>query len=239
MDLLNFSRHFEKYENLLQQINSVFERMQKEYPQEVTCGLGCTDCCYALFDLHLVEALYLNHKFKTLDKNEQDRILVEADKADRKAFKLKRKLAKESSHGRDDEELLRRFSRERLRCPLLREDDTCALYQFRPITCRVYGLPLDINGETHTCGKSGFEPGQKYPTVKMRTIHENLAIMDKELAKAINSKYTDLHTLLMPVSAALLTEFDAEYLGVKPSEPSPQEGDLADGHKEWVIGGDK
>jgi len=238
---LDFSKHFEKYEKFLKQLDSIFVRMQKEYPQEIKCCEGCTDCCYAMFDLHLIEALYLNRKFATLGRDERDRILIDADKSDRKAHKLKRDLAKASSkEGRDDEELLNRVSRERLRCPLLKEDDRCALYEFRPATCRLYGLPLDIEGETHTCGKTGFVTGEKYPTVRMRNVHENLAGMSREMAVDIGSKYKQLHTLLLPVSAALLTEFDPEYLGVEKDKNSLQHGiATAKGTEDWVIGGGK
>jgi Fe-S-cluster containining protein len=236
---LDFSKHFEKYEKFLKQLDSIFERMQKEYPEEIKCRQGCTDCCYALFDLHLVEALYLNHKFGSLDQDERNRILIDADKADRKAHKLKKNMAKASSKdGRDNEELLGRVSQERLRCPLLREDDKCALYEFRPATCRLYGLPLDIDGETHTCGKTGFVTGEKYPTVKMRNVHENLARMSQEMAADIGSSYKQLHTLLLPVSTALLTEFDAEYLGIKKDEkPLEHVTSTPKGTDDWVIGG--
>ncbi len=236
---LDFTQHFAKYEKFLQQLDSIFERMQKDYPQEITCRQGCTDCCYALFDLHLVEALYLNHKFGILGQDERDRILIDADKADRKVHKLKKDMARASSkEGRDNEELLSKVSRERLRCPLLRDDDKCALYECRPATCRLYGLPLDIEGETHTCGKTGFVTGEKYPTVKMRNVHQNLARMSQELAADIGSKYKQLHTMLLPVSTALLTEFDSEYLGIKKDEKPLEHGAAtSQGVDDWVIGG--
>ncbi len=235
---LDFSSHFARYESFLKQIDEMFERVQGEYPEEVQCESGCTDCCYAMFDLHLIEALYLNHKFKQMGKEERNALLLEADKADRKAFQIKREIGKARKSGTSEGDLLEDVSKKRLRCPLLRDDDLCALYEFRPVTCRVYGLPLDIDGETHTCGKSGFVPGKQYPTVKMRNINEGLIQMSKDLAQDVGSKYADLHTMLMPVSMALLTEFDREYLGIRTAEEKAeiQQGS-SEGVGEWVIGG--
>jgi len=34
-------------------------------------------------------------------------------------------------------------------CPLLSDDGTCLVYQFRPMTCRLHGLPnIDVSGES-------------------------------------------------------------------------------------------
>lgn len=235
---LDFSEHFKRYEQFLKQIDGMFERMQQEYPEAVCCGQGCTDCCYAMFDLHLIEALYLNDKFNKLDSDNKDRLLIEADKADRKVFKMKRKMAKAHKAGQEDEQILQEVAKERLRCPLLSEDDKCAMYENRPITCRLYGLPLEIDGQTHTCGKSGFIPGKQYPTVKMGIIHEKLMDMSRELAIDINSKYKDLYALLLPLSSSLLIEFNADYLGAR-QKGEAQKDNLSQkqsGLDEWVAG---
>ena len=38
-------------------------------------------------------------------------------------------------------------ARIKCRCPLLGDDDRCLLYQARPITCRLYGVPTAIAGQ--------------------------------------------------------------------------------------------
>ena len=60
---MDLKKHFVKYEALVQIADAVFERVKKEFPKEVFCREKCSDCCYAIFDLTLIEALYLNDKF--------------------------------------------------------------------------------------------------------------------------------------------------------------------------------
>ena len=54
---------FKKYEAFVEQLDGVFETVRQQYSDCVKCKLECADCCHALFDLSLVEALYINSKF--------------------------------------------------------------------------------------------------------------------------------------------------------------------------------
>ena len=101
-----------------------------------------------------------------------------------------------------------------VRCPLLDKDDRCLLYEVRPITCRLYGVPTAIGGKAHTCGKTGFVQGEAYPTVALDKIQQRLTLLSEELAAAIGTAYTRLASMYVPVSAALLTVYDAAYLGI-------------------------
>ncbi len=238
MDLgVNLENHFKKYQELLDGVDRIFQKMKEDYAHEVRCDNGCTDCCFALFDLSLVEALYLNSKFSELDKDTQNMIMVEADKADRKVHKIKKRLFKDHKEGVSEQEILQKASQEKVRCPLL-VNDRCVLYEHRPITCRLYGIPLDMGNFTAGCSLSGFETGEKYPTVYMHKIHERLAALSSDLATAINSKYPEMHTMLVPVSMCLLTDYTPEYLGIK-KEPDDQQVKGSPGSKpntEWVLG---
>ncbi len=55
--------YFKKYEALVSKAEAVFEQVKSKFPDEVKCKEGCSDCCHALFDLTLVEALYINFRF--------------------------------------------------------------------------------------------------------------------------------------------------------------------------------
>ena len=59
----DFTPYFKKYEALVSKSDEAFERVRKAYAECVKCEEKCADCCYALFDLTLVEALYINYKF--------------------------------------------------------------------------------------------------------------------------------------------------------------------------------
>ena len=156
--------------------------------------------------------MYLNSKFSELDEIRRNEILIEADKADRKAYLLKKKVSKEASEV-DHSEILLRTAKERLRCPLLDSTDKCALYAYRPITCRIYGIPLDIGGKSHTCGLSGFVTGHPYPAVKLERIQDMLLSLSNRVLDAVGSKYADFRLMHVPVSTALMTVYSDEFFG--------------------------
>jgi Fe-S-cluster containining protein len=213
---LDLKEHFVKYEALVLMVDGVFERVKKEYPKEVFCRKKCSDCCYAIFDLTLIEALYLNDKFlKKFSGKEKNSLIEIADKTDRALVKMKRNAYREVKDGADQLEIVAKMSQERIRCPLLGKDDLCVMYEHRPITCRVYGIPTSTAGSSHICGRTNFKQGEPYPTLNMDKIYSQLQLLSVQLIKDINSEQIKMHEMLIPVSMAMITEFNEEYLGVK------------------------
>ncbi len=207
---------FERYTRQAQEADALFERVRGVYPSLVVCREGCSSCCHALFDLSLVEALYLNAEFhKRIPLgNERAAVLDAADKADRQAARIKRKVFKESQAGRASNEILAEVASMSVRCPLLGQDDRCIMYEARPITCRLYGVPTAIGGKARTCGKTGFAQGGSYPTVALDKVQSRLTDLSRELANFLGSSYTELASMYVPVSSALLAEYNAAYLGI-------------------------
>lgn len=212
---LDFSPFFKQYEELLIAADTVFDRVRGEYPDCVKCTIGCSECCHALFDLTLIEALYINHHFnKKFQGQDRESLIEKANRADRDVYKIKRKAYKEFKEGKDEGEILMEMAEERVRCPLLSESDQCDLYEHRPITCRFYGIPTAIGGKGHTCGISGFVEGEPYPTVNLDKIHKRLYEISESLVKEIGSKYAKLGEMLVPLSMAVLTVYNDVYLGI-------------------------
>ena len=212
---LDLSPYFKKYENLVAAADEVFDRVKKAHADCVKCGEQCADCCFALFDLTLIEALYLHHRFnEKFEGSAKVSLLEKANRADRRIYKIKRKAFKELRSGKNEGEILAELSFERVRCPLLNEKDLCDLYEYRPLTCRFYGIPTAIGGEGHTCGKSEFKQGEQYPTVNLDTIHNQLQQISAELLRDIKSKNIKLADLLVPLSSAMVLEFDEVFLGL-------------------------
>lgn len=238
---MDFKEIFDKYETFVAEIDAIFEKVREAHPEEVQCSKGCDDCCYALFDLSLVEAIYLNQKFnEQFSGAERAEVLVRADKADREAYKIKRKVFKASQDGVKAGDILKEVAAMRVRCPMLDDEQRCAMYENRPVTCRLYGIPSAYGGEARTCGRSGFAPGKPYPTVNMEQIHERLYNLSRELVSSFNTSHTGLDEILVPVSMALMNKYDDEYLGVIEGE-APQEeasdcGSCGGGHT-WEIKG--
>ena len=213
---LNLREHFVKYEALVQMTDAVFDRVKTEFPKEVFCREKCSDCCYAIFDLTLIEALYLKGRFlkKFSGKPKNDLIEI-ADKTDRVLARMKRDAFMEVKGGATELDIVRKMSMERVRCPLLGEDNLCLMYESRPITCRVYGIPTSTAGVSHICGRTNFKQGEPYPTLNMDKIYTQLQLLSAQLIKDIQSKNIRMHEMLIPVSMAIVTDFNEEYLGVK------------------------
>ncbi len=206
---------FKKYEELVGVIDNIFGRVKKKCGDRVCCKTGCSDCCNALFDLTLIEALYINHRFnENFTGKDREEIIERANRADRKAYKIKRNAYKMHEKGENEVKILASVGAERVRCTLLNMKELCDLYSYRPITCRLYGIPTAIQGMGHTCGKSGFKEGVQYPTVNMDKIHDKLYEISAELVAFIKTKHLKMADILMPVSMALLTDFSDEYLGI-------------------------
>lgn len=221
---LDFTKYFERYEAVTAEVDAVFNKFETEMGDLVKCGKGCSDCCNALFDVTLVEAMYINSKFnEKFSGIGRSRIMQRADQADRQIHRLKRKVFKASQEGRPATEILMEVSKARVRCPMLSDDNLCEIYENRPITCRLYGVPTSIGGEAHTCSQTGFKGGEKYPTVNMDIILDKLLTIGKDLQKGIGSRYKELGDMLLPLSMALVTDYNEEYLGLGEVQvPIPQ-----------------
>lgn len=214
---------FTAYEALVAEADAVFARVSEMHPDCVTCKPGCSDCCHATFDLSLVEAMYLNARFaEKFDFGPvRSRILENAGDVDRKLTRMKRDYFRELRDAKASEEAMSHIMDEaakaRVRCPLLGDDGECALYESRPITCRLYGIPSAIGGKAHVCGKSNFVAGGNYPTVYVDKIQERLDRLSVDIRERVQSRFNELHTVFVPVSMALLTKYDDAYLGIGPA----------------------
>ncbi|MGD9017246.1 MAG: YkgJ family cysteine cluster protein, partial [Desulfobacterales bacterium] len=60
----DFSSYFDRYLALSKAADAVFDQVKESHPECVNCRVECSDCCHAIFDLTLIEALYLNHRFE-------------------------------------------------------------------------------------------------------------------------------------------------------------------------------
>jgi len=218
---VDLSDIFAKYEALRAEVDAVFNKVKSVCPHEVRCAEECSDCCHAPFDVTLVEALYINTIFneRFAKGDGRYRLTTAANEADREHYRLKHKAWKAHKAGIADEAIIEDMAKERIRCALLAENNLCELYDARPITCRLYGVPLDVNGALKVCGKSGFTPGGKYPAVKIAKIQDRLFAMSHEIAERVGGRYDYLAEMLVPVSMAMLTKYDDVFFGlVEPKE---------------------
>ena len=87
---LDFTEYFDRYEAVVAEVDAVFNKFENEMSDLVKCGKGCSDCCYALYDITLAEALYINKKF-----NEKFSGLERSTIVERAARSEERRVGKE------------------------------------------------------------------------------------------------------------------------------------------------
>ena len=161
--------YFRQYEALSQAADQVFEKVKADYPDCVKCDRECADCCHALFDLTLIEALYINARFNArFEGAEREAALEIANRADRTIHKLKRGAFRDLKAGKDENDILADLATQKVRCPLLNDKDLCDLYDHRPITCRLYGIPTSIGGAGPDLFVVGLRGGHGLPHGRYR-----------------------------------------------------------------------
>lgn len=193
---------FQAYEQLAEQADRAFREMQQRYETCVKCGEQCSDCCHAVFGLFLVESLYLNRRFNDLDEESRRVILARADQADRDLVRVQKRL---EQLGDDPQKLSAALSRERIRCPLLNDEQKCSLYPYRPVTCRVYGIPNLMGGKIQACWKAGFEKGKAYPAFDLDSAYQELYRLSQAILERAGRAGSDRASLLVSVSKSIKT----------------------------------
>ena len=175
---MDFSYLFEPYDRQVSLADKSFERIAKEYPDCLSCKPGCSDCCHAVFGLFLIEAVFLKYDFDKLGEKEKEAALIRGLAAEKELKTLERTLAE----FKDDPGMSAyAMAKTRIRCPLLSDDDACILYPYRPITCRVYGIPIMIQGIPRICGSTGFKKDESYPFFNMNGVQKELFQLSKDL----------------------------------------------------------
>ena len=169
---------------LFTQVDNAVKRVAAQFPKEFKCKKGCSDCCNAAFDVSLAEGYLIKKRFAILGRKTRKQILKKAKKA--------QKIWDANVKG--DMEVI---SKLRIPCPLLSRDEECLLYEVRPVNCRTYGVPTEINGMGHVCSLSGFEPGKSYPTIRLQVIQQELL----KISRKIDPKHAEKR---QPISAILL-----------------------------------
>lgn len=201
---MNFTHLFQRYELLVAKADQAFHKMQKDYGAYIKCKLHCSDCCHAIFGLFLIEAAYLQQHFDQLARKERQAALLRGKKSEKEYRGLEKKL---KTYANDPQMASYSIGRERIRCPLLSDHRECTLYIHRPITCRVYGIPLVIQGKVHVCGKAGFENGKSYPSFNLDKVQRELYLLSRELLDRARRKDLERASLLISVSKAIKTPF--------------------------------
>jgi Fe-S-cluster containining protein len=203
--VLTMDNLFEKYKQLVAKGDAAFETIERDYGSCIKCKPQCSDCCHAIFGLFLIEAAYVQEHFYRLDRKVRREILSNAEKYEKELQRVEERL---QAHEDDPRMKSYALSKERVRCPLLNEDDECIIYPHRPITCRVYGIPTAIQGQARVCGKAAFERGESYPTFNLDACYKELYQLSKELLVQMGQSDMEKASLLISVAKVLKTPLE-------------------------------
>ncbi|MCG6918566.1 MAG: YkgJ family cysteine cluster protein [Deltaproteobacteria bacterium] len=193
------------YDYLVDAADRAFQKIEEEYGECVKCDIHCTDCCHAVFGLFLIEALHLQKHFQRLANKEKKAALLRAEHFDQQLQAFQEKIVK-ANHSPEGKDSL--LGSERIRCPLLSDELECILYPYRPITCRVYGIPSTIQGRSRVCGQSGFQSGRPYPTFKLDEINRELYLLSRKLLQEAGRSDLASASLLLSVSEVIRNPLD-------------------------------
>jgi Fe-S-cluster containining protein len=139
-----------RYGALLAEVDDWFGRCIKRFGDAVTCSCGCSECCRGLFDITLLDACYLKSGFERLSEPLREAVAVKAHARLVAMQALWPEFAPPYllNHRAEEEWEDLMPDDDEAPCVLLDNDGRCLVYDYRPMTCRLHGLPLiDQSGE--------------------------------------------------------------------------------------------
>lgn len=160
----------EKYElhlnKISEKIDSYFE-LQKEY---IKCAQGCSICCSnSYYPITELEYSYIKKGLENFSKEEIEALRQKA----LDIFKQRKEFLKTNSEIKDFEYV----------CPFLK-DNSCCVYNFRPLICRSHGLIINeyydslYSNKTKSymphCVNLGLNYSQIYDTQKKAFTYEKI-----------------------------------------------------------------
>lgn len=140
----------DRYGELLGEVDVWFRRCQEQHSDQVACRNGCSACCRGLFDITLLDALYLKYGFERLPERLRRSILRDASARLDVLSRINPEFREPwllNGMPEDEWEPLMPEDDE-TPCLLLSASGGCLVYDYRPMTCRLNGIPLiDVSGE--------------------------------------------------------------------------------------------
>ena len=118
------------------------------------CAPGCTQCCIGVFPISQLDAARLREGLAALNAADPQRAAAVRERARQSVSRLSTEFPGDPNTGVLDEsteDLLEDFANDEP-CPALDPaTGFCDLYAARPMTCRVFGPPLRVEGGVGVC----------------------------------------------------------------------------------------
>jgi Fe-S-cluster containining protein len=180
----------------------------------ISCRSGCSACCRGLFDITLLDAAYLKSGFDKLSQGVREEVLAIAKGRAGGLQKFWPEFAEPYLLNYRPEEEWEELmpDDDETPCPLLGSDGRCLVYEHRPMTCRLHGLPLvDVSGEVMhdewcTLNFDGEDPlkREELRWEFTRLFRDELGLFQQFTERLIGAPINELDTF---IPTALLIDF--------------------------------
>jgi Fe-S-cluster containining protein len=183
------------YKALLGEIDVWFEKCLAAAPPGVlACHQGCSACCRGLFDITLLDAFLLREGFAQLPEASRQQVLGRCRPRLTELRQrwpqlqppyLLNRLPDDSWQSMPEEDTTP--------CPLLDAHGLCLVYDYRPMTCRLHGLPnIDLSGEDFSTDLCTLHPGDPHtiPTDILRGPFRDTFTREIELFQLFTAQLT-------------------------------------------------
>lgn len=145
-----------KDQALIQIVDAALADVAHRSGEWLVCRLGCTQCCIGVFPINQLDALRLRNGLADLEKLSPGRAARVRDRARESVARLSHDFPGNPATGLLDEgevaeERFAEFANDEP-CPALDpETGGCELYESRPMTCRVFGPPVQSEDGLGVC----------------------------------------------------------------------------------------
>lgn len=186
---------------LMARCDQWFERARASVLGNLPCRLGCSRCCIGPFAITRLDVAVLQRGLDALDLSVRQDIASRACNqvaALEAAFpRLQEDVVLDRWSDGEVDGLVERFRN--LPCPALAEDGSCRVYSFRPVTCRMMGIPVEADGlVAGACEVQTAVPVQRVPLV-LRQEEQRLAEQEQaELEACLGSAAGRGEEVLLP-----------------------------------------
>lgn len=133
-----------RYHVVLERLDRWFEEIARRHPGVIPCRAGCSACCHGPFDISAADTLLLREGLATLSPADREVVRSRGEEL------LSRMRALAPAWGPPWD--LAQLGEDRFDglvealaetpCPLLDDQGACRLYAWRPLVCRLIGLPM-------------------------------------------------------------------------------------------------
>jgi len=141
---------------LIQIVDSALADATRRSGEWLVCGPGCTQCCIGAFSINQLDARRLRQGFADIEKTDSERATRLRQRARESVARLSPEFPGNPATGvlAEGDEAARRFAgfANDEPCPALDQvTGNCELYESRPMTCRVFGPPVQSEDGLCVC----------------------------------------------------------------------------------------